>query len=127
MIASEQRRLVFRQHGHRQRRFAMRRNVVLLHETEKVRREAALRVVGSTIAAGKMDSVPGPPFLPMLEHVDHVAAVLMQPEKQPAKCSHAVQEKVAQLLEEFALEVRQGSGIEAGKNFRMPGDQGMVL
>src|SRR4029077_20438569 len=97
-------------------------DVVLPREPEKVRRENALRVVGGAVAVGKMDSVLCPPFLPLFEHVHHVAAVLMQSQEKPTKRSHAAQQEVAQLLEEFAFEVWHGNSVKAGKNFRMLGN-----
>src|SRR5438045_9118118 len=74
-----------------------------------------------------MDSVPGPPLLPLLEHIHHVAAILMQSQEKASKGPHAVQEKVAQLLEEFSFQERHGNGVKAGKNFRMSGNHRMIL
>src|SRR5436305_13937257 len=59
------------------------------------------------------------PFLPLLKYIHYVAAVLMQSQEKPPKGPHAVQKKVAQLLEEFAFQERQGNRVKAGKNFRM--------
>src|SRR4029077_4845005 len=91
MIAAKQCRFVFHQRGDRKRRLAGSGDVVLPREPEKVRRENALRVVGGAFAVGKMDSVLCPPFLPLFEHVHHVAAVLMQSQEKPTKRSHAAQ------------------------------------
>src|SRR4051812_29470194 len=73
-----------------------------------------------------MYAVLGAPFLPLLKHIHHVAAILMQSQEKPPKSSHAVQEKVAQLLEEFAIQEWQGNRVKAGKNFRMFRNQRMV-
>src|SRR5882724_10601325 len=104
-IAAQHCRFVFHQRGNRNRSLARSGDVVQAHKPEKICRKANLCVIDCAIAVGKMYSVLCAPFLPLLEHIHHVAAVLMQSQQKPAKCPHAAQKKVAQLLEEFAVEV----------------------
>ena len=105
-IACKQGHFVFDKRRDGKRRFAG-QDVLQPHKLKEVCRELALRVVSGAIAVGKMYSVFCVPFLPLLKHVHDVAAVLMQSQQQPPKGPHAAQQKVAQLFEEFAVEVRQ--------------------
>src|SRR6266851_3437314 len=105
MIAAQQCCFIFHQRGNRKRRLARSRDVVQPEKLEKVRGKAALRVISGAIAVGKMYSVLSPPLLPLLKNLHHVAAVLMHAQEKPAKCPHTVQQKVTQLLDEFAFEV----------------------
>src|SRR5262249_7033548 len=127
MVTVKQCRFVFHQGGNGKRRLACSGDVLQSHKLEKVCRKAALRVVDGAIAVRKMYAVFCPPFLPLLKDVHHVAAVLMQSEEKPPECPHAAEEKVAQLLEEFAFQVWQRNRVKAGKDFWMFSDHRMVL
>src|ERR1041385_1671000 len=118
--------LIFHQRCDGKRRFAL-WDVLQPHKLKEVRGKLALRIVKGAVAVGEMDPVFGPPMEPLLKHAHDVAAVLMQAQQKLAKCAHAAQEKVAQLLEEFAIEVRQRSGIKAGENFRMRGNDRVIF
>src|SRR5262249_1714490 len=89
--------------------------------------KAFVGLVAGAIAVKKIHPFFCPPFLPLLKDVHHVAAVLMQSEEKPPECPHAAEEKVAQLLEEFAFQVWQRNRVKAGKDFWMFSDHRMVL
>lgn len=50
----------------------------------------------------------------------------MQTQEKPPESPLAVEQKVAQLLEEFAVKVGQRSGVKAGENVRMRRDERVV-